>query len=92
MVRSIGQVMKAQVSDPPKKWEDMNTIEKSIELYMGEKDLLFWLNVYAYASIFIVNLLLIEVGHSSFEQNLITVLRYYFLCSHFKIQSYGYLT
>ena len=55
MVRhNIGQVMKAQVSDPPKKWEDTNIIEKSIELDMGEKDLLFWLNVFAYASIFIV--------------------------------------
>ena len=46
--------MKAQVSDPPKKWEDTNIIEKSIELDMGEKELLFWLNVFAYASIFIV--------------------------------------
>ena len=54
MVWNIGLVMKAQVSNPLKKWKDMNIIEKSIELYMGQKDLLFWLKVFSYASIFIV--------------------------------------
>lgn len=53
-----GQLTKAQprasASDPPKKWEDMSFAEKAIELYVGEKGLLFWLNKFAYASIFIV--------------------------------------
>ncbi|KAJ4837646.1 hypothetical protein Tsubulata_032329 [Turnera subulata] len=44
----------AKVPDPPKKWEDMSLSEKAIELYMGEKGMLFWLNKFAYASIFIV--------------------------------------
>uniref|UniRef100_A0A2N9H4M3 Uncharacterized protein n=1 Tax=Fagus sylvatica TaxID=28930 RepID=A0A2N9H4M3_FAGSY len=48
------QAMKAKASDPPKKWEDMSVAEKAIELYVGEKGLLFWLNKFAYASIFIV--------------------------------------
>lgn len=39
---------------PPKDWESMNLTEKAIELYMGEKGLLFWLNKFAYASIFII--------------------------------------
>jgi hypothetical protein len=51
-----GRVMKAQASapDPPKKWEDMSFGEKAIEVYVGEKGVLFWLNKLAYASIFIV--------------------------------------
>ncbi|KAF5735956.1 hypothetical protein HS088_TW14G00086 [Tripterygium wilfordii] len=51
-----GQAMKAQTSSPPapKKWEDMSVAEKATELYVGEKGLLFWLNKFAYASIFIV--------------------------------------
>ncbi|KAJ4965588.1 hypothetical protein NE237_017437 [Protea cynaroides] len=39
---------------PPKDWESMTTTEKAMELYMGEKGLLFWLNKFAYASIFII--------------------------------------
>ncbi|KAM3285734.1 hypothetical protein P3S67_024533 [Capsicum chacoense] len=39
---------------PPKDWDSMNMTEKAIELYMGEKGLLFWLNKFAYASIFII--------------------------------------
>ncbi|RZC44819.1 hypothetical protein C5167_037765 [Papaver somniferum] len=40
---------------PPKKeWEAMTYTEKAIELYMGEKGLLFWLNKFAYASIYII--------------------------------------
>ncbi|KAH0770997.1 hypothetical protein KY290_014978 [Solanum tuberosum] len=39
---------------PPKDWESMNLTEKAIELYVGEKGLLFWLNKFAYASIFII--------------------------------------
>ncbi|KAG6702932.1 hypothetical protein I3842_07G060300 [Carya illinoinensis] len=53
-----GRPMKAQASasapEPPKKWEDMSFAEKAIELYVGEKGALFWLNKFAYASIFIV--------------------------------------
>ena len=45
---------KAAVDTAPKKWEEMSIAEKAIELYMGEKGLLFWLNKFAYASIFIV--------------------------------------
>ncbi|XVF15900.1 hypothetical protein REPUB_Repub09cG0196300 [Reevesia pubescens] len=50
------QPMKAKAAaDPvPKKWEEMSITEKAIELYVGEKGLLFWLNKFAYASIFIV--------------------------------------
>ncbi|KAF3440287.1 hypothetical protein FNV43_RR18571 [Rhamnella rubrinervis] len=53
-----GQFSKAQTVAPPppvkKKWEDMNVAEKAIELYVGEKGILFWLNKFAYASIFIM--------------------------------------
>ncbi|XP_020202170.1 uncharacterized protein LOC109787965 [Cajanus cajan] len=46
---------KARVTEtPPKKWEDMNLSEKAMELYVGEKGALFWLNKFAYASIFIM--------------------------------------
>ncbi|OIW09647.1 hypothetical protein TanjilG_28246 [Lupinus angustifolius] len=38
----------------PKKWDDMSLSEKAIELYVGEKGALFWLNKFAYASIFIM--------------------------------------
>lgn len=38
----------------PKKWEEMNLTEKAMELYVGEKGALFWLNKFAYASIFIM--------------------------------------
>lgn len=37
-----------------KKWEEMRVSEKALELYLGEKGLLFWLNKLAYASIFLV--------------------------------------
>ncbi|KAK9713247.1 hypothetical protein RND81_06G014500 [Saponaria officinalis] len=39
---------------PIKSWEEMNMNEKVIELYMGEKGALYWLNKFAYASIFII--------------------------------------
>ncbi|KAK9113232.1 hypothetical protein Scep_020751 [Stephania cephalantha] len=39
---------------PPKDWESMTLAEKALELYVGEKGLLFWLNKFAYASIFII--------------------------------------
>ncbi|TVU21463.1 hypothetical protein EJB05_31099, partial [Eragrostis curvula] len=40
--------------ESPKKWEEMSLPEKALELYVGEKGLLFWLNKFAYASIFIM--------------------------------------
>ncbi|KAL2333790.1 hypothetical protein Fmac_015003 [Flemingia macrophylla] len=46
---------RARVTEsPPKKWEDMSLSEKAVELYVGEKGALFWLNKFAYASIFIM--------------------------------------
>ncbi|XP_010941256.1 uncharacterized protein [Elaeis guineensis] len=39
---------------PPKDWDSMTLGEKAVELYMGEKGVLFWLNKFAYASIFII--------------------------------------
>lgn len=39
---------------PPKDWDSMTLGEKAVELYVGEKGLLFWLNKFAYASIFII--------------------------------------
>ncbi|KAJ4714228.1 Monofunctional biosynthetic peptidoglycan transglycosylase [Melia azedarach] len=41
-------------STAPKQWEEMSLPEKAVELYMGEKGLLFWLNKFAYASIFVM--------------------------------------
>lgn len=41
-------------TETPKDWETMTFTEKAIELYVGEKGLLFWLNKFAYASIFII--------------------------------------
>ncbi|CAN6481805.1 unnamed protein product [Victoria cruziana] len=38
----------------PKDWDSMTLSEKAMELYLGEKGALFWLNKFAYASIFIV--------------------------------------
>ncbi|XP_074308596.1 uncharacterized protein LOC141643361 [Silene latifolia] len=37
-----------------KKWEDMSVSEKAVELYVGEKGALYWLNKFAYASIYII--------------------------------------
>lgn len=48
------RLAKAEQAPVQKKWEDMNVAEKAMALYMGEKGLLFWLNKFAYASIFIV--------------------------------------
>lgn len=46
---------KAAIEQPvPKKWEEKSMTEKALDLYVGEKGLLFWLNKFAYASIFIV--------------------------------------
>ncbi|KAE8701702.1 Zinc finger family protein, putative isoform 1 [Hibiscus syriacus] len=54
--RGEGQRMnsKAAAEAAPKKWEEMSMTEKALELYVGENGLLFWLNKFAYASIFIV--------------------------------------
>lgn len=48
-----GKAMKTQPK-APKDWESMTPAEKAMELYMGEKGLLFWLNKFAYASIFVI--------------------------------------
>ncbi|CAH2051376.1 unnamed protein product [Thlaspi arvense] len=48
-----GQKKKAETS-VQKPWEEMTLNEKALELYVGEKGLLFWLNKLAYASIYIV--------------------------------------
>ncbi|XP_062102560.1 uncharacterized protein LOC133812760 [Humulus lupulus] len=45
---------KTKPAPPVKKWEEMSFAEKAWELYVGEKGALFWLNKFAYASIFIV--------------------------------------
>nr|KAJ0215210.1 hypothetical protein LSAT_V11C300130010 [Lactuca sativa] len=37
-----------------KDWESMTLTEKALELYVGEKGLLFWINKFAYASIYII--------------------------------------
>ncbi|KAD7117690.1 hypothetical protein E3N88_04958 [Mikania micrantha] len=37
-----------------KDWESMTVAEKAMELYVGEKGLLFWINKFAYASIYII--------------------------------------
>nr|XP_043607565.1 uncharacterized protein LOC122579449 [Erigeron canadensis] len=37
-----------------KDWEEMTLSEKALELYVGEKGLLFWINKFAYASIYII--------------------------------------
>ncbi|XP_051199339.1 uncharacterized protein [Lolium perenne] len=37
-----------------KGWDEMSLPEKAVELYVGEKGALFWLNKFAYASIFIM--------------------------------------
>ncbi|KAI4331393.1 hypothetical protein MLD38_029583 [Melastoma candidum] len=56
IIGSAGKRELAARTKPPEpnKWEDMTVVEKAVELYMGEKGLLFWLNKFAYASIFIV--------------------------------------
>ncbi|XP_011075841.1 uncharacterized protein LOC105160245 [Sesamum indicum] len=46
--------MPSKVASPPKDWDSMTLAEKAMELYVGEKGALFWLNKFAYASIFIV--------------------------------------
>ncbi|CAI8609037.1 unnamed protein product [Vicia faba] len=52
VTNSIEQPSKAKAA--PKKWEEMNLTEKALELYVGEKGALFWLNKFAYASIYIM--------------------------------------
>ncbi|KAM7524080.1 hypothetical protein LguiA_013982 [Lonicera macranthoides] len=47
----VGQSKKVA---PPKEWEAMTMTEKAIELYVGERGLLYWINKFAYASIYIV--------------------------------------
>lgn len=49
-----GQTGKKAEKSVQKPWEEMTLNEKALELYVGEKGLLFWLNKLAYASIYIV--------------------------------------
>lgn len=54
-VRQQEQQSAAQKQPPPKKdWEAMTMGEKAVEVYVGEKGLLFWLNKIAYALIFVI--------------------------------------
>lgn len=49
-----GDKTPAKQAPVPKDWDSMTLTEKAIELYVGEKGALFWLNKFAYASIYIV--------------------------------------
>ena len=57
-----GKKAKASEAAPPRRekqrkkkgWDEMSLPEKAMELYVGEKGALFWLNKFAYASIFIM--------------------------------------
>ncbi|KAK1423566.1 hypothetical protein QVD17_18870 [Tagetes erecta] len=50
-----GDVMMMEKKEVVKKdWESMTITEKALELYVGEKGLLFWINKFAYASIYII--------------------------------------
>ncbi|CAN8257741.1 unnamed protein product [Cochlearia groenlandica] len=49
-----GEGKKKKAETVTKTWEEMTMNEKALELYVGEKGLLFWLNKLAYASIYIV--------------------------------------
>lgn len=49
-----GAAFKAKAKPAPKDWDSMTLSEKAMELYVGEKGALFWLNKFAYASIFIM--------------------------------------
>ncbi|KAK3017927.1 hypothetical protein RJ639_004016 [Escallonia herrerae] len=53
-VDSVGLPISRTKAAAPKEWESMTLTEKAIELYVGEKGLLFWINKFAYASIYIV--------------------------------------
>lgn len=45
---------RTEKEEKKKDWDEMTLAEKALELYLGEKGVLFWLNKFAYASIFIV--------------------------------------
>lgn len=47
---ATGQPKKVEKKD----WDSMTMSEKAIELYVGEKGILFWLNKLAYASIYVM--------------------------------------
>ncbi|KAG0452701.1 hypothetical protein HPP92_025093 [Vanilla planifolia] len=48
------QVLSAARAPMKKKWEEMTAVERALEFYMGEKGVLFWLNKFAYAAIFVI--------------------------------------
>lgn len=47
---ATGQPKKVEKKD----WDSMTMSEKAVELYVGEKGILFWLNKLAYASIYVM--------------------------------------
>uniref|UniRef100_A0ACD6ACP9 Uncharacterized protein n=1 Tax=Avena sativa TaxID=4498 RepID=A0ACD6ACP9_AVESA len=57
-----GKTKAKEAAAPPRRekqrkkkgWDEMSLAEKALELYVGEKGALFWLNKFAYASIFIM--------------------------------------
>uniref|UniRef100_A0A0D9WU54 Uncharacterized protein n=1 Tax=Leersia perrieri TaxID=77586 RepID=A0A0D9WU54_9ORYZ len=51
---AAGTATRREEKQRRKEWEEMSLAEKAGELYVGEKGLLFWLNKFAYASIFIM--------------------------------------
>ncbi|PIN06202.1 hypothetical protein CDL12_21250 [Handroanthus impetiginosus] len=50
----VADKMQSKQAPIRKDWDSMTLSEKAIELYVGEKGALYWLNKFAYASIFIV--------------------------------------
>ncbi|XP_057959954.1 uncharacterized protein LOC131152224 [Malania oleifera] len=49
-----GGAKEAEAAAAKKEWKEMSAAEKVVEMYVGEKGLLFWLNKFAYASIFAI--------------------------------------
>lgn len=41
----------------PVKWDELNVVQRAAELYMGKRGLLFWLNKFAFASVFVIGAL-----------------------------------
>lgn len=51
--KQVEDVKKAPIKQV-KDWDSMTFKEKAVEVYVGEKGVLFWLNKLAYASIYII--------------------------------------
>eukprot|EP01018_Ginkgo_biloba_P016751 Gb_29954 [translate_table: standard] len=52
--QQMGGAAESKPKLKPKDWDSMTLSEKLLELYVGERGILFWLNKFAYASIFII--------------------------------------